>query len=228
MADEQAESGFSSFLDRAYQASIDGLGAFGSSEELARTYLARNGGNPRKAANALIRWQNTKAATSGFISGLGGLITLPVALPANMSSLIYLQIRMITAIAAMGGHDIRDEKVKAACLSALSGVELEEFAKNIGISLARSTAIQNINTRILLDIKKYLVRHFVRAGSSRVLSAALKFVPIMGGVIGGTFDGITTNKIGNAAIRNFITRDAARHRDAGSPAVAAPRPQSPQ
>lgn len=28
---------------------------------------------------SLIRWQNSKCATSGFLTGLGGLITLPVA-----------------------------------------------------------------------------------------------------------------------------------------------------
>ena len=52
---------------------------------------------------ALIRWQNAKCATSGFIAGLGGSITLPVSIPANISSVLYIQIRMIAAIAYMGG-----------------------------------------------------------------------------------------------------------------------------
>ena len=38
-----------------------------------------------EAAKALIRGQLAKCSTSGFLAGLGGLITLPVAIPANIS-----------------------------------------------------------------------------------------------------------------------------------------------
>jgi hypothetical protein len=33
----------------------------------------------KDCANSLIRWQNAKSATSGFVTGLGGLITMPIA-----------------------------------------------------------------------------------------------------------------------------------------------------
>ncbi|WP_258367802.1 hypothetical protein [Komagataeibacter oboediens] len=62
---------FFRFLEWAYQASVHGVGRTGTAQDMARTYLARHGNDPHRAARALIRWQNTKAATAGFISGLG-------------------------------------------------------------------------------------------------------------------------------------------------------------
>lgn len=97
-----------------------------SAEELAASY-AKEGGPAYEQANSLIRWQNTKSATSGFITGLGGLITLPVALPANITSVLFVQIRMIAAIAQLGGYDVKDDKVKTlvfACLTANSAKEV--------------------------------------------------------------------------------------------------------
>ncbi|MNO03681.1 hypothetical protein D3C81_2244570 [compost metagenome] len=34
--------------------------------------------------------RSVKSATSGFITGLDGLITLPVALPANTTSVLFV------------------------------------------------------------------------------------------------------------------------------------------
>ncbi|WP_231289870.1 EcsC family protein [Komagataeibacter europaeus] len=195
------------FIDWAYQASVAGVGRAGSAEDVARACLARNGGDTLRAARALIRRQNAKAATAGFISGLGGLATLPLALPANVAGVLYVQVRMITAIAVMGGHDIRDADVKAACLSCLTEVGLEEVAKNIGLSIAGSAAVNNIGNRVVVETKKHLARHALHAVAARGLAGgAAAAVPVLGGVIGGTFDGLKTNRIGRAAIRQFITQ----------------------
>ena len=43
-----------------------------------------------EACKAMIRNQITKCATSGFITGFGGFITMPVTLPANITSVIYV------------------------------------------------------------------------------------------------------------------------------------------
>ena len=82
-----------------------------TAEELAESYLRKN--SPiEKAIDSLIRWQNAKGATSGFLTWLGGLITLPVAIPANIAFVMYVQIRMIATIAHMKGYDLKDDQVK--------------------------------------------------------------------------------------------------------------------
>src|SRR5690606_27432371 len=98
-------------LDWGYGKAVNGVPGLDSAQELADSYMQK--GDCRiEQANSLIRWQNAKAGTSGFLSGLGGIITMPVTLPANITSVLYVQIRMIAAIAHMGGYDVRDDQVK--------------------------------------------------------------------------------------------------------------------
>ena len=66
--------------------------------DLAADYMA-HGGDLEAQVDALINNQIIKCGTSGFLTSLGGFITLPVALPANVASVIYMQMQMIAAIA---------------------------------------------------------------------------------------------------------------------------------
>ena len=79
-------------LDYSYNKAIDGLPGLDTSEELAQNYLIGDGALEDKAKR-LVKWQMAKAGTSGFITGIGGLITMPVAIPANITSVMYVQVR---------------------------------------------------------------------------------------------------------------------------------------
>ena len=110
-SDSDNHSFMMQLLDKAYDAAVSGsVPGTDSAEDLARDYQ-NDYDEPLKAAEALVRWQNVKAGTSGCVTGLGGLITIPVALPANITSVIYVQIRMIAAIAKIGGYDLHDDRV---------------------------------------------------------------------------------------------------------------------
>ena len=65
-----------------------------TAQDLAEKYIRKHN-NVDDAINEFVNWQIAKCTTSGFLTGLGGLITLPVALPANITSVLYVQIRMI-------------------------------------------------------------------------------------------------------------------------------------
>ena len=97
-------------LEWSYEKAINGVAGLDSASELAQSYTQSDKDRSGQA-NSLIRWQNTKAGTSGFLSGLGGILTMPVTIPANVASVIFVQMRMIAAIAHIGGHDIRDDRV---------------------------------------------------------------------------------------------------------------------
>ena len=49
---------------------LNGLPGTDNIFELAEEYLSKNS-TVDEAIDSLIRWQNTKAATSGFLTGLG-------------------------------------------------------------------------------------------------------------------------------------------------------------
>ncbi len=111
MSNEITQSTMQQALDFAYDKAINGVAGLDSAKELAQGY--QNDNDPKhEQCNSLIRWQNTKAGTSGFVTGLGGLLLMPVTLPANVTSVLYIQIRMIAAIAHIAGYDLKDDKVK--------------------------------------------------------------------------------------------------------------------
>lgn len=195
---------------------MNGIPGTGTAEELAEQYM-QNNGSSLDAANSLIRWQNTKAATSGFLTGLGGLITLPVTIPANVASVLYVQLRMITAIAYIGGHDPRDDRVKALAYACLAGSAAKDILKDAGIAVAQKVAINSIKSISGATITKINqavgFRLLTKFGSSGVINLG-KAVPLLGGVAGATFDSVTTNIVGNVARDTFI--------DSASTVIATP------
>ncbi len=193
-------------LEWAYDKAMNGIPGTGTAEELAEQYMKGNG-SAVDAANSLIRWQNTKAATSGFLTGLGGLITLPVTIPANVASVLYVQLRMITAIAYIGGHDPRDDRVKALAYACLAGSAAKDILKDAGIAVAQKVAINSIKGISGATIAKINqavgFRLLTKFGSTGVINLG-KAVPFLGGVVGATFDSVTTNLVGNVARDTFI------------------------
>lgn len=193
-------------LDYAYEKAIIGIPGFDSAQEMAENFM-KNGDNSISNCNSLIRWQNTKAGTSGFLTGLGGLITMPVAIPANLASVMYVQIRMIAAIAYIGGYDLKDDRVKSLVYLCMAGNGAKDILKDIGIVVGRKLGqqmIANISGKTVSAInQKVGFRLLTKFGEKGAINLG-RAVPIFGGLIGGAFDIVTTNIIGNVARKTFI------------------------
>jgi hypothetical protein len=173
-------------LDWAYNKAVNGgIPGLSTAEELANDFA--KGSDPREQANKLIRWQNAKCATSGFITGLGGLVTLPLSIPANITSVLYMQIRMIAAIAHMGGHDLKSDRVRTLVLMCLAGSAAADALKDVGIAVGKRLTEQTIRQLSSDTIAKInqkagfkLVSKFGQTGMINLSKA----IPIVGGVIG--------------------------------------------
>jgi hypothetical protein len=200
MSKEITESKMQQALSFAYDKAVNGVAGLDSAIELAESY--KNDDELHEQCNSLIRWQNTKAGTSGFVTGLGGLILMPVTLPANITSVLYVQIRMIAAIAHLAGHDLKDDKVKTMVYVCLVGNGASEILKNVGIEVGKkvaTNAIKNISGKVIIQInQKVGFRLVTKFGEKGIINLG-KAVPILGGLIGGTVDTISTNLIGNTA-----------------------------
>lgn len=195
-------------MDWAYDKAVAGIGGFDSAEDIAADYLKQNG-SLRDKANSLIRWQNAKAGTSGFVTGLGGLITLPVTLPANITSVLYVQIRMIAAIAKMGGYDLKDDRVKSLVFCCLVASSASDVLKQTGIAIGNKlalNAIKNISGATLKQInQKVGFKLFTKFGEKGLVNFG-KAIPLLGGVVGALFDVFSTNTIGNVARDTFLPK----------------------
>ena len=130
-------------LDTCYEKAIQGLPGFETAQELGDKYLEKYQ-DVEKAIDKFIAFQEAKCMTSGFITGLGGVLTLPVAIPANVASVLYVQIRMIATIAKMRGYNLKDDQVKTLVFVALTGQAATDILKQAGITIGSKVGINLI------------------------------------------------------------------------------------
>ncbi len=194
-------------MEWAYRHAIgDGLPGMEGAEALAADYRSK-AASADEAINALIARQTLNAGASGFLTGLGGIVTLPAAIPANLASVLYLQLRMIAAIAHLRGHDIRSPRVRAMVIACLVGSPAADLLKDVGVNAGTKLAqqaIQRVSTAALIRLNKAVgLRLLTRIGTSG-LAAMPKIVPVLGGLVAGAFDATTTRAIGAVAKKLFV------------------------
>lgn len=201
---------FMKLLDSLFQQAKDGTGNLSKSvPEICDEYLAKYG-DPETALRKFNKAQIAKCTTSGFITGLGGLITLPVAIPANLSSVLYVQLRMIAGAAYIGGYDLDDDEVRTFIYACLAGVSLGEIFKKFGNEVGQklaTEAIKKIPVETIRAINKKLGWLFMtKFGETGTINLG-KMVPVVGGVINSGFDFAQTKAISRQAYKNFILND---------------------
>lgn len=199
------EGKVSQVLEWAYNSAVEGLPKALSAYELAEDYLKKSK-NPEEAISKLIKWQQSKCATSGFLTGIGGIMTLPVAIPVNIASVTYVQIRMIASIAHIRGYDLKDDQVQTFVYACLTGQGVADIVKqsaiNIGVK-ASQAQIKRIPGEVLKAINKAVgFRLVTKFGQKGVVNLG-KAVPLVGGIVGGTFDATSTYVIGKLAKETF-------------------------
>lgn len=203
-------------LDWSYDKAVNGgIPTIDTAKELAESYLNK-GGTLEKKVKRLIASQNTKNATNGFLTGLGGLIVLPVMVPANITSVIFVQMRMVAAIAHIGGFDLKDDQVKTFVYACLVGNGAVDILKTAGVQITKKlavTGIKKIPFKVITKINKAVgFRLLTKFGKTGIINLG-KMVPLAGGVIGATVDGVTTNTIGKVAFKLFIKNQQSNNND---------------
>lgn len=196
-------------LDSCYKNAIEGIPGFETVEELGDSYLLKDGTLEDKI-DSFISYQKYKCATSGFLTGLGGIITLPIAVPANVTSVLYIQLRMIAVIAYMSGFNVKDDRVQTLVYVALCGNAGAELLKNSGIKISERLSIElikKIPAEVIKAINKAVGFRLVTKFGQKGLINLSKMAPLVGGLIGGAFDWTTTNTVGNRAKKMFFEKN---------------------
>ena len=73
-----------------YEGAINGIPGVDGVESLAQSYSTGRGSSDDDIAR-LINGQVAKAGAAGFVTGVGGILTLPVAIPANLAGVLYIR-----------------------------------------------------------------------------------------------------------------------------------------
>jgi hypothetical protein len=140
---------------------------------------------------SLINWETTKNFTTGFITGLGGILILPVAIPAGFGASWIVQARMSAAIAKIAGYNLQSDRVRTFVVACLVGDALKDIAKGAGIQIGKGltkSLINQIPGKVLIEINKKVGFRLITKAGQRGAVNLMKGVPFVGGVVGGAFD----------------------------------------
>lgn len=185
---------------------IDGFGILPPAQQVATEQL-RKSADREAAIDAVIRWRTTYAAGTGFGTGLGGVAALPISLPAGLATSYALGANAAGAIAHLRGYDVYSEPVRTTVLLCLLGEAGEEILKSAAISAGSQVyrqMIKQLPGRVLAEINQTLgFRLVTKAGEEGAVSL-MKSVPLVGGIVGGTFDSISVHTCGQTA-KNVFT-----------------------
>lgn len=194
-------------LDTCYEKATNGISKISPSiDQLAGDYLSKHT-SKEEAIKDMLKKQVLKCTTSGFITGFGGAITLPVTIPANIGSVLYVQMRMIACTAYMAGYDISSDQVQTLVYACLAGLSVGEIAKQFGIKFGQKVAvgmIEKIPGKVLTKInQKVGFRLLTKFGEKGLINLG-KLVPGVGAVINGGVDFAETKAIAKRAYQMFV------------------------
>jgi hypothetical protein len=188
---------------------IGGARPLCSAEDLAMQYqIDTSYPDDEERIESLINWETSKNFTSGFITGLGGAITLPVAIPGALGASWIIQARMAAAIAIIAGHDIKSDKVRTFVLISLLGNAGKDILKDVGIKVGNGlakSALEKIPGKVLIEINKRVGFRLVTKAGEKGAVNLIKMVPFAGGVVAGAFDAGACRFVGKTAKNLFLS-----------------------
>jgi uncharacterized protein (DUF697 family) len=200
-----ANDPISKIVDWIINVGIKGFGFLPSARNVAEHH--RNAcKTTEEAIDSVIAWRTAYATGTGFMTGLGGIATLPIAIPASLASSYALGANTAAAIAILRGYDENSDQVRTFVLLSLIGEGAIEVLRVAGVKISNKVTqniIQQIPGKILIEInKKVGFRLVTKAGEKGVVNL-MKLVPLIGGVVGAGFDSTFVNSCGKNAKKLF-------------------------
>ncbi len=184
---------------------IDGKGPFDSAHKVADTARSASP-DTEGAVDRIVREHMRIGVAGGFITSLGGFITMPVALPANVLEFYLVATRMTAATAAVRGYDIRQQHIRSAVLLTLVGAEADDLLAKVGLANTgrlANLAAQRLPGPALLVVNKSVGFRLLTGVGGKTFAAFGKGVPVVGGLVGAGVDAILLKRIADSARHEF-------------------------
>ena len=158
-------------------------------------------------AKKVLHRKSIKNGLIGGFTGLGGLITLPVAIPADLVCSWRIQASMAFSIAYIYGHTKETTDLKTDLYLILAGDSAKEYLKRLGIEVSKGItkkAVDKYITRdIMVKIWKVVGQKIITKAGEKSMTSFMKMVPLVGAPVGFVFDWTATQAVGNIAIKFY-------------------------
>lgn len=195
-----------SFVDQIARAAFDGVGPFAPAEQVAQEAMEETG-DVEAAIDAVVSDHTRMAAVEGFVTGLGGFVMLPVALPANVLGFYTVAARMVAAIAHLRGHDLSEPETRMAALVTLTGDQATRLLTVAGVAMptGRMTkmALRSLPESTAAMVNKAIGFKLLIGAGEKTLVKLGRAIPFAGGVIGGAVDVAMLRSIAKHARTQF-------------------------
>jgi hypothetical protein len=185
---------------------IDGAGPLKSARWIAED--ARQDTRTTEAAiSKIARKTVARGAIGGFVTSVGGFVTMPIALPVNVVEFYVQATRMVGAIATLRGYDVEDPMVRTAILLTLVGSDADEVLSKAGLASGGGRVVSMATRQLppggLLIVNKAIAFKLLRGVGEKAFSKLGRGVPILGGLVGGGIDTWMMKRIADHAMGEF-------------------------
>ena len=208
---ELAPNVTASFVHQALERAIRGVGPLDGAVMAAEKQLDEQHGDVDKAIGEVIENSVRLAGAQGFLTNIGGLVTMAVTVPTNITGLALIQCRLVAAIVHLRGYDLADKRTRNAILASMLGEErmlgLIQKKKLPGTPMALATAPVHDPHLDNIMANEVAAELLTKVAGKRIATTVGRRVPIVGGLVGVGADGFSTWKIGRYVDREFLPRN---------------------
>lgn len=193
----------SGYVRELLERAIDGYGPIKAAAASADARLVDAGGDVEDAIETAIGQHVRYAGAQGFVTNLGGGVTVAVSIPANVTGLALLQSHMAAMIAHLRGYDLDDARVRNAILACLLGEdsvdELIKKKKLPGNPMAIATSPVH-DPELDATMGRLVTSELVsKVTGRRAALVVSRRIPLLGGGVAAAADGYSTYQIGSYA-----------------------------
>ncbi len=198
------------FVHQALDRAIRGVGPLDSAAVAADKQLDEQKGVVDKGIHEVIENNVRLAGGQGFLTNIGGIVTMTFTIPANLAGLALIQCRMVAGILHLRGYDLDDPRVRTAILASLLGEErMLAMIKNKQLPatpMALATAPVHDPQLSVVMANEVASELISRVAGKKLARTVVRKIPLVGGFVGMGTDAYTTWQIGRYVSREFLPR----------------------
>lgn len=191
---------------------IDGLGPWQPAIDVSRAALETSW-TVEEAVGQIKTEHSRLAARSGFLTGLGGFVTLPVALPANVVGFTLVGARMAAAVASARGYDVARDDVRTAVLLTLVGGDITGPVARLGVARPgqlTQAALGELDAGSLALLNRAVAFRLLVLVGRRGMARLGRAIPLAGGMAGAGLDAWGLRRVAAETDRVFPPRAPSR------------------
>jgi hypothetical protein len=178
---------------------IDGLGPLPGAATSAEAAVRKAGGDTDVAIDDLISSHVRLAGAQGFVTNIGGLITMAVTAPANLAAVALVQCHLAAEIVHIRGYDLQHPSVRNAVLICLLDPDARKaLTKDAKSDMSPATVVKGEQGQTVRQLigRAVALSLLTGVGGKRVAAFVARRIPVLGGAVGGAGDAWATRRVG--------------------------------